>query len=284
MEYIKLLRIKHYIKNLLIFIPLIFSGKFFEGTNLLNTFIGFICFSLLASSIYIINDIRDKDKDRKHKNKCNRPIASGKVFVNQAMIILFMLLIISILIIIFSNMNIKSIIFLLLYFVINLGYSFGLKDIPLLDVTIIVLGFLFRVMYGASLLNIEISNWLYLTVLSISFYVALGKRRNEMNKNGHTIRKVLKYYNSEFLDKNMYMCLSMAIIFYSLWTTNVEVSKHSNNFLIWTIPLVVLICMKYSMDVESSNDDDPVEIILKDKTIIILGLILLIVLFCILYL
>ncbi len=283
MDYIKLLRVKHYIKNLLIFVPLMFSGMLFDGDNLLKTFIGFICFCLVASSIYIINDIRDRKKDKQHKTKCNRPIASGKVSVKQAIILVLLLLISTILITILSNMNIYSIMFLVLYFVINLAYSFGLKNVPLLDVAIIALGFLFRVMYGASILNIEVSNWLYLTVLFASFYLALGKRRNEIIKNGKDARTVLKYYNSEFLDKNMYMCLSIAIIFYSLWATDVGAERSGGNLLIWTIPIVMLLCMKYSMDVEGNSDGDPVEVILKDKTIIVLGLILMIVLFGILY-
>ena len=284
MDYIKLLRVKHYIKNFLIFIPLMFSGMLFEGNNLFKTFLGFICFSLIASSIYIINDIKDREKDKKHKIKCNRPIASGKISVSSAAILVILLLISTILITVLSHIRINSIIFLVLYFVINLGYSFGLKDVPLLDVTIIVLGFLFRVMYGASILDIEVSNWLYLTVLAASFYLALGKRRNEINKNGRSARKVLKYYNSAFLDKNMYMCLSMAIIFYSLWAIDIEIARQSNNLLIWTIPIVILVCMKYSMDIEGNSDGDPVEVILKDKVIIVLGLILVFSLFGILYL
>ena len=255
----------------------------FEKNNLLITFVGFICFCFIASSIYIINDIRDKEKDRKHKTKCNRPIASGKVSVKSAIILVLLLLIFTLLITILSNMNIYSILFLVLYFLINLGYSFGLKDVPLLDVMIIVFGFLFRVMYGASLLNINVSNWLYLTVLFSSFYLALGKRRNEIIKNGRNARKVLKYYNANFLDKNMYMCLSSAIIFYSLWATDVKISRQFNNLLLWTIPLVVLICMRYSMDIEGNSDGDPVEVILKDKVIMILGLFLMLSLFVILY-
>ena len=286
MEYIKLLRIKHYIKNLLIFLPLIFSGMLLNTQNLLETFIGFICFSLIASTIYIINDIKDKEKDKKHKTKCQRPVASGKVSVKNAIIEIITLIIISVCIYTYIynfNQSLTPILCLLGYFLINLGYSFGLKNIPLLDVAIIVLGFLIRVMYGASLLNIEVSNWLYLTVLSASFYLAFGKRRNEINKNGIGARKVLKYYNQEFLDKNMYMCLSIAIICYSLWATDTQMVTKTHNLLIWTIPIVMFICMKYSMDIEGSSDGDPVEVIWQDKIIILLIMVLAITLGLILY-
>lgn len=268
MNYLKLMRPKHYIKNFLIFLPLLFSGKLLNLSNILITLGGVICFSLIASSIYIINDIKDKDKDRKHKTKCNRPIASGKISVKNAIIFLFVLLILVTVLIIVINFSILSIGFLALYFILNLAYSLGLKNIPLIDIIILVSGFVIRVLFGASILSITVSNWLYLTVIAISFYLGLGKRRNEIMKTGSNTRKVLKYYTKEFLDKNMYMFLSMTIIFYSLWTTDVDIVSKSNNLLIWTVPLVIVICMRYSMDIEGESDGDPVEVIMHDKVII----------------
>ena len=268
MNYLKLMRPKHYIKNFLIFLPLLFSGKLLDLSNILITLGGVICFSLMASSIYIINDIKDKDKDRNHKTKCNRPIASGKISVKNAIIFMFVLLILVTILVIVMNLSILSISFLALYFTLNLVYSLGLKNIPLIDIIILVSGFVIRVLFGASILSITVSNWLYLTVIAISFYLGLGKRRNEIMKTGSNTRKVLKYYTKEFLDKNMYMFLSMTIIFYSLWTTDVDIVSKSNNLLIWTVPLVIVICMRYSMDIEGESDGDPVEVIMHDKVII----------------
>lgn len=283
MEYIKLMRPKHYIKNVLIFLPLIFSGMFFENDNFFKTLIGCICFCLICSSIYIINDIKDKEKDKKHKTKCTRPISSGKVSVKNAIIELIGILLITIMIVINTKVPLTSILLLLTYFIINLGYSFGLKNVVLLDVAIIVLGFIIRVVYGATLLSIEVSNWLYLTIISISFYLALGKRRNEIEKNGKNARNVLKYYSKDFLDKNMYMFLSMAIVFYSLWATDNSIVKENNNLMIWTIPIVIILCMRYSLNIEGNSSGDPTEVILKDKCILTLGLLLGSLLFAILY-
>lgn len=268
MDYLKLMRPKHYIKNFLIFLPLLFSGKLLDFSNILKTLGGVICFSLIASSIYIINDIKDKDKDRKHKTKCNRPIASGKISVKNAIIFMVVLLILVTVLVIAMNFSILSIGFLLLYFILNLVYSLGLKNVPLIDIIILVSGFVIRVLFGASILSITVSNWLYLTVMALSFYLGLGKRRNEIMKTGSNTRKVLKYYTKEFLDKNMYMFLSMTIIFYSLWTSDVDIVSKSNNLLIWTVPLVIVICMRYSMDIEGESDGDPVEVIMHDKVII----------------
>lgn len=284
MSYIKLMRPKHYIKNFLVFLPLLFSGMFFDKNNILTCLLGFICFSLLASTIYIINDIKDKDKDKMHKTKCNRPIASGKVSVKNAIIVDILLITIIVLICILGNFNALSISLALLYFILNLMYSFGAKNIPILDIIILVSGFFIRVLFGATLLNITVSNWLYLTVIAISFYLGLGKRRNEIIKSGVNYRKVLKYYNKDFLDKNMYMCLTMTIVFYSLWTTDSVIVLKNNNLLIWTVPLIIIIAMKYSMNIEGDSDGDPVEVIMKDKVLIALGLIYMISLFVILYL
>lgn len=267
-KYLKLIRVKHWIKNFLIFLPLIFSRNI-NATNILLSILGFISFSFASSIIYIINDIRDKEKDKNHPTKKNRPIAAGTISITNALIVATLLLIITIAILIYlSTFNKFISIYIITYILINIMYSFGLKNIPLLDVFILALGFLIRVLYGGALINVEISNWLFLTVLSISFYLGLGKRRNELiaqEKTGNTTRSVLKYYNKEFLDKNMYMCLSMTIIFYSLWCQDLN-----SDYIMWTIPIVLLICMKYSLNIESNSSGDPVEVLLKDKILMLL--------------
>lgn len=152
----------------------------------------------------------------------------------------------------------------MLYLIINIIYSFGIKNIPLLDIFILAIGFVFRVLYGGLIINVEISNWLFLTVLSISFYMALGKRRNELIQNSSNSRSVLKYYNKNFLDKNMYMFLTLAIVFYSLWSTMAV----DNEMFKFSIILVILILMKYSMNIENGGYGDPVDVITKDKILI----------------
>ncbi len=270
MKYLKLMRVKHYIKNFLIFLPLIFSKNLFSSNLLLKTIFAFLSFSFISSVVYIINDIKDKEKDKLHEKKKNRPIASGQVSIKEALVLSFILFILSLL---FNFLAIYKIInmnlfYLLLYLIINIMYSFGLKDVPFLDIAILVSGFLIRILYGASIIDVQVSSWLYLTIMSGAFYLGLGKRRNEIQKNGQNSRKVLNYYNENFLDKNMYMCLTMAIIFYSLWV--VGESDSANNLLLWTIPLVILIFMKYNMDIESDSFGDPVEVVYGDKTILTL--------------
>ncbi|MEG0025701.1 MAG: UbiA prenyltransferase family protein [Bacilli bacterium] len=283
-NYLKLARIKHYLKNILIFIPLFFSGKLLENGNIIEAILGFIVFSLMCSFIYILNDIKDIEKDKLHEVKKKRPIASGKISKNNAIIFAFLLLLLAILIeTIFIGFNNYSYIFLILYFILNLGYSLGLKNIPLLDIIILVSGFVLRVAYGATLFDIEVSNWLYLMVLSISFYLALGKRRNELVKTKGETRKVLTYYSKEFLDKSMYMFLTIAIIFYSLWCVDPIIVSNSNNLMLWTVPLIMIMCLKYSMNIENNSHGDPIDVIIKDKFILLLGLIYVACLIIILY-
>ena len=270
MEYLKLIRVKHYLKNFLVFLPAIFSGMLFDSNVLFKVIIMFLAFSFTSSIIYVINDINDIESDRKHPIKKNRPLASGKVSKKGAIITIIILVLLITGLLYFANLLFDfSSLILIVYFIINLGYSFGLKNIPLVDITILALGFVLRVTYGGVGLGIEISNWLFLTILSISFYMALGKRRNELIKNGSNSRKVLKSYNKDFLDKNMYMFLALTIVFYSLWA----VSAFNNEFFKYSIILVIVILLKYCMDVEDDNFGDPIEVITHDKVLLILGII-----------
>ena len=283
-NYLKLIRLKHSIKNLLVFLPIFFSRTMLNKYNFFITLIGLVIFTLTSSSIYIINDIKDIEKDKKHPTKCKRPIAAGKISIKKAIIFLIILLLIVISLIILLKLPKESILLLLAYFILNLIYSFGAKNVPLLDIVILVSGFVIRILFGASLTNINVSNWLLLTVLTLSFYMGLGKRRNEIEKYGNNSRKVLNHYNKEFLDKNMYMLLSCSIVFYALWSVSQEVVDISNNYAVWTVPYFIILAMKYSMDIEGNSDGDPVEVILNDKLLIGLGIIYVLLLVIIIYL
>lgn len=283
-RYLKLMRIHHYIKNILVFAALACSGQFFDVEKLSSAVAAFVAFSMVSSVVYIINDIRDREKDRKHPTKCNRPIAAGTVSVKSACVLAAVLLVIAVV----CNgvtFRITSTLLLVLYFALNLGYSFGLKNIPIVDISILVAGFLIRILYGAFVTGITISNWLYLTVIALSFYFALGKRRNELKQVGGETRKVLKAYPLNFLDKNMGMCLTLANVFYALWSMDEKTRAfYENDYLIFTVPIVLLITLKYSLDVEGDSDGDPVEVLLRDKVLLGLCVLYLTAMFAILYL
>ena len=281
--YLKEMRVHHYLKNLLVFVPLACSGQFFNIGKLIASIYAFLSFCFISSAIYFINDIRDIEKDRNHPTKCNRPIAAGQISVKSAIVFTVFLIAVAI---VFNVLcfNIYSSLLLLLYFAINLGYSFGLKNIPLLDIAILVAGFLIRALYGSVVTDIQISNWLYLVIISVAFYLGLGKRRNELTKQGEDTRKVIKKYPFAFLDNNMYMCMALIFVFYALWTVDEKtIAVYHTSGLIWTVPVVMLIFMKYSLTVEGNSDGDPVEVLIHDKVLVGLCVLYLILMFVLLY-
>lgn len=283
MKWLKLMRVHHYIKNILILFPMFFNGSFFDFKLLQVSFFGFLAFGLTSSIIYIINDLRDLEKDKKHPIKCKRPLASGQIKKNEAICMVLGLMAIILIIHINYVQLIPSVSWLLLYFVLNLLYSLKLKNMPIIDIAILVSGFLIRVLYGAAITGVVLSNWLILTVMSVSFYLALGKRRNEYQDHGEETREVLKYYNYEFLDKNMTVSLALSDVFYSLWCVNMIDKGKYSSFLIWTIPLILLIQMKYSLNIEGSSDGDPVEVLFHDKILIGMVVVFFLFMFMVLY-
>ena len=275
--YIRLLRPKHCIKNILVLLPLVFSGRLFEPRLLAKGVCAFAAFSALASLVYIINDIRDAERDRRHPTKCRRPIASGAVPVPHAAAEAVGMGMLLAALALWGRFSWESWLCLGVYFVLNLGYSLGLKNVPILDIAILVSGFLLRVLLGSAATGIATSGWLYLTVTSVAFYMGLSKRRGELRTSSASTRRVLRYYNDAFLSQNMQMCLTLAVVFYSLWS----VDRGGN--LMWTVPLVMCICLRYSMVVEGSSDGDPVEVVFQDKVLLILACIFAVITLVFLY-
>ena len=269
-KYVRMLRVKHWLKNVLIFAPLFFGGALFDYNMILKSVYAFFTFGLAASAVYIINDINDVEKDRKHPTKCRRPIASGEVPINEAKvfcIIMFLLVVVMSLVAVFTNIySCVAVIWLVAYIVINLLYSKWGKNVPVVDVVLLAAGFLIRLYYGAQVVEINISAWLYLTVLAGAFYLGMGKRRNELkNTSDGETRAVLKKYNYDFLDKNMYVCIAFAELTYALWAMQ---SGHSG--LMYTVPVVMIIFMKYSLNIEADESEgNPMDVLLEDKLLLV---------------
>lgn len=262
----ELIRIKHWIKNLLIFIPLL-CAKANSMENIVNCIIGFFAFSFLSSFIYILNDIKDIKSDKMHPRKKNRPLASEKISKNTAFYFGIVLLITSFVLNYFINNKIldSSLCLLLLYLIINIIYSFGAKNIVIIDVLFLATGFLIRVYYGAYIIGVEVSSWLFLTITNASLFLGLGKRKKELTNNVNS-RETLQKYSYEFLDKFQYLCLSLTIIFYSFW------AMENNNYLIYTVPLLIIIFMRYCLLIEKNEEGDPITILYTDLFLILMSL------------
>lgn len=271
-QYLKLMRVSHYIKNSIIFIPLVFSGNLFHRELPAISVYGFFIFCFLSSVIYIMNDLSDVERDRQHPTKRSRPIASGAISERRAVIVAVMLITLAALgqMILLSNQKVPLIsgMLLLFYFLLNLFYSRGGKNVAILDIVILAMGYMIRVFYGACIIEVKVSVWLYLTVLTGSFYLGLGKRRNEITrlKSGST-RAVLKCYTYDFLDKCMYLCIALAVNFYALWSIQTD-----HKGMIWTVPLVIIMIMKYSLQIEKKESEgNPVDVMIHDKVMCGLG-------------
>ena len=286
-DYLKLIRIKHWLKNGLVFLPLFFSINALNKEMLIMSVIAFFIFSITSSIVYITNDLADIEKDKMHPTKKNRPLASGRISITEAKSTRAILLItLGILLGTFST-RVDSIGFLLIpiiYIIMNILYSKKLKEIPIIDVVVIVLGFLLRVLYGGISINVEVSKYLYLMIIFGSFFLAFGKRRNEIIKNGDKSRASLSKYNKSFLDKNMYVTFALAIVSYTLWCTDPTTISHiGNDYIFWTIPLLMIILQLYSLNIEGNSHGDPVEVILGDKKLLCSICVYLIALIVILY-
>jgi len=226
-NYIHLLRPKHWIKNLFVFAALIFSLNLFNIVKLIASLQAFFAFCLASSFVYIINDIIDIEQDRKHPKKRNRPIASGKISVKNAIIISIICLIASIILAFFVNLN--TLIIISVYIFINIFYSIKIKNVVILDVMFIALGFILRMIAGATAIEVSFSNWILLTTFCISLFLGFGKRRGEIllvnNNTQNNTRFVLKLYSAQFLDYMIMSSVTLTIISYALYTIDLEVIK-----------------------------------------------------------
>ena len=271
-NYIHLLRPKHWIKNLFVFAALIFSLNLFNIVKLIASLQAFFAFCLASSFVYIINDIIDIEQDRRHPNKRNRPIASGKISIRNAKIIGVICLIISITLAYFVNLS--TLIIITVYIFVNIFYSMKIKNVVILDVMFIALGFILRMIAGATAIEVSFSNWILLTTFCISLFLGFGKRRGEMllanNNTQENTKFVLKLYSMQFLDYMIISSVTLTIISYALYTIDSEVIKRfETDKLIYTVPLVIYGIFRYLYVIyRSENNGDPTEVVLKDKSII----------------
>ena len=262
-EYIKIIRLKQWLKNVFVFPPLIFSMHFLDIPDIQKSLLAFVAFCLVSSCVYIMNDIFDREADAKHPVKKHRPIASGTLSLQNA----FILLVGFVFLLIFFVFQIPSIIYpLLAYVVLNIFYNLYLKNIPILDIFSIAIGFVLRVVTGAIAIDVPSSDWMLLTVMALALFLASVKRRQELVNQGAEMRKSLKGYNVEFLDKCIVMFALSSFIFYTLYVAL------KNPVLIYT-PVVVLFCLlRYMLIINDGKGEDPSEDLLKDKLILLGGI------------
>jgi decaprenyl-phosphate phosphoribosyltransferase len=178
---IHLLRPEQWIKNFFVFIPLFFNGKLFDFQMLSSTLVAFLSFCFISSSIYCLNDIQDVERDRKHPVKCHRPIASGAISIGAAKFLMIACVVISLTIslTIINNAPLLTAI-IVTYFILNLAYSFKLKQYAIIDVFIIAVGFVLRVFAGGTSSHIDVTPWLVMMTFLLALFLAFAKRRDDV--------------------------------------------------------------------------------------------------------
>jgi len=265
---IRLLRPGQWLKNTFVFMPLVFSQHLFHTDFYSRALLAFAAFCLASSSIYIINDIVDREADRLHPKKKMRPIASGEVSVLAGVLIAIILLTTSILLTLLLSSTFLGII--LLYIVLQLFYSFKLKQIVIVDVFVIAMGFMLRVLGGAIAINVLISHWIVLTTLFLSLFLAISKRRSELimiqSLNIVTKRKVLTEYDVNFLNQILIITATGMAISYSLYTmADRTIAMFNSEYLIFTTVFVLFGIFRYLFLVLNKGEgENPTAILMKD--------------------
>lgn len=265
-DVIKLMRPYQYVKNIFVFAPFLFSFQF-SIENILNVFLAFILFSLIASSIYILNDLMDIKEDKGHPTKRFRPLASGKVKISTAKIMIFLLSLIALL---GSLILSKELFFILsFYFVLNIAYSLKLKHITIVDIFIIATGFVLRLFAGSSVIDTPLSMWIIIVTFLLALFLAIAKRRDDvlLSSQGKETRRNIDGYNLEFVNAVMILMSGVIIVSYILYTVSHEViSRLETKYLYVTSFFVILGIIRYmQITFVEENSGNPTKIVLKDR-------------------
>ena len=269
---INLIRVRQWVKNLFLFIPSFFAGHLFKTEELLMVSIGAFAFSLVASGVYVINDYRDRFVDRLHPTKKHRPLASGEIGTVSAWMLIIVLL--SAGFTLAATIEMNFVYLLLTYFVLNLGYSFGLKNIPILDLFIVSVGFLLRVYSGGVIADLPITHWLSIMILLLALFLIIAKRRDDIlinAKNGCVIRKSTQSYNLDFINSCITLLSAVVIVAYIMYTVSPEVTERFNSdYLFITTIFVIAGVMRYLQIIFVENKSgSPTRIFVKDKFVLL---------------
>jgi 4-hydroxybenzoate polyprenyltransferase len=282
---IKTMRPSQWTKNLVIFVPLVFDEKLFQIEPLTRTLIGFVMLCLISGAVYLINDLVDIEKDRQHPTKRNRPLASGQlsksVATAAAILIPAVVLPLSFLLDPAFGLILTG------YLVLQIAYSFWLKNMVIIDVLVIAAGFVLRVAAGVPLVHAErFSPWLYLFTTLLALFLALGKRRQEialLKSQASNARAVLDHYSLPFVDEMMAVVTAGTLMTYALYTFSAP-NLPENHTMMLTIPFVIYGIFRYLYVIHiQGNGGAPDEVLLTDRplqvSVVVFGLAVVVILY-----
>lgn len=252
-----LIRPRQWVKNVFVIAPLIFAGEFLNIASIEKVLLATLIFCIASSATYIVNDLHDIERDRRHPLKSKkRPLASGQVGVSSAVALLLALY--GLLVV--AWVLLPTVVYVVLgYMLLNLAYTFVLKHQPVIDIFTIAMGFVLRVYAGATALAVPVSSWMFVTTLCLALYLAAVKRRQELASNGSESREVLQHYTPQLIDRYAEMAATGALLFYSLFVMTARPE------MVMTIPLVLYGLYRYWFIVEAKEaGESPTDALLSD--------------------
>jgi len=276
--FVRLLRPHQWIKNLFVFAGLGFGKQLHDPVAVGITLVGFVCLCLVSSLVYVVNDIHDREEDKLHPRKRNRPLASGELSVPAAILLALGLLIVGL----GGSWRLDAGFGAVAtaYLVLQLTYTFGFKHAVILDVVAIGIGFVLRAVSGAVLVHVEISPWLVLCTFTLCLFMGFSKRRCELNalSNGSASagkhRKTLSLYTPDLLNHMTTLTAGIAIVSFMLYSIDArtkaqfdtpEAGEFASQLFLYSLPLVVYAIFRFAVLVEHGAIDGPTDVVLKDR-------------------
>ena len=283
--YLQLIRPKQWLKNVFVLMPVFFGGAMKSLPSVYASLVAFVAFSFVASSVYCFNDIIDAEADRRHPVKCHRPVASGAVSKAQAVVLMVLMFVLSMLTLflltteqivsddsplstLYSPWTVVSII--LFYYLLNLGYCAWFKRYAIVDVFIIAFGFVLRLLAGGLASGVVLSKWIVLMTFLLTLFLSFAKRRDDvvrMEKTGEAPRQNTIRYNLTFINQAITITASVTLVCYIMYTVSPEVTARakSENLYLTTV-FVLLGLMRYiQLSVVDNRSGDPTKALLRDR-------------------
>jgi len=269
---VKSMRPAQWTKNLFVFAALIFSQRFFSAPLLLKTAGAFLSFCVISGAFYIFNDLRDREEDRAHPKKSQRPIAKGEISPSEALALFGVLAAVALAMAFFLGRGFFWAV--AVYFFLQVAYSLKLKQVVILDIFVIAAGFVIRVVAGGLVIGVPISSWLLICAMLLALLLSMGKRRHELlllENKAIEHRPILKEYSAYLLDQMIAVVTASTLIAYCLYTISPEtVDKFGTSHLIWTTPFVLYGIFRYLYLVHlKGKGGSPEEIIIQDRPMLV---------------
>ena len=275
LQFLKMIRVKEYVKNIIVFAPLFFSAELLNKSLIIDSVLSFVSFCLIASSVYILNDLADFNSDKQHPQKRFRPISSGKISKKFAVIVMLVFVLASITL--SYIVNVKLLFIIAFYFGLNALYSVWLKHISLVDIFVISVGFVLRLLAGSIATGIILTDWIVLLTVLLAVFLVLGKRRQDVlvfNETQQIIRKSIYGYNKQFIDFTMVLIASVIISIYIMYciSSEIVIANYGKYFKLSSLWIIIAFLRYFQLIFVFKKTKSPIYLFFEDTFLIVVVL------------